>query len=119
MKYIKLFENIDKSGYEEISSDEFYDEYIYEDFIGREYINTHDIDDEPDTYKFIDIMAYYNDINIGKYNRLRGNPSLYIHKSNDEWYYVVVSCVLDNDEKTFKCDQFDGLLNCLKKEFNL
>ena len=35
-----------------------------------------------------------------------------INKCNDEWYYIEYSPSYDRD-CYYKCDQFDGLLNCL------
>jgi hypothetical protein len=41
------------------------------------------------------------------------NRTLYIEKLEDEWFYVAVPEQLD-DERYYKCDQFDGLLKFLE-----
>ena len=46
------------------------------------------------------------------------DDNLHIMKKEDEWYYVRDMRRM-NREVWYKCDQFDGLLDCLKKEFNL
>jgi len=41
-------------------------------------------------------------------------------KTDDEWYYIESYMPFKAETRKFyKCDQWDGLLNCLKKEFNL
>ena len=37
-----------------------------------------------------------------------GASSIYIHKYTDDWYYVYFN------NKSYKCDQWDGLINFLK-----
>jgi hypothetical protein len=44
----------------------------------------------------------------------------YYKDNNDEWYYIESYMPFKAETRKFyKCDQWDGLLNCLKKEFNL
>ena len=53
-----------------------------------------------------------------------------LYQSHDEWYYAVISDIEDHpneqrlysrfrviNSKVFKCDQWDGLIECIKKEF--
>ena len=103
MKYIKLFEDLN-NGYEKVSSGEIPD-YIYE---------------------FID----FDDSQIAKLNKLGFESSnveyekkcfevdyLQILRMPDEWYYIQDDD--DDDEMVYKCDQWDGLLNCLRGEYEI
>ena len=63
---------------------------------------------------------YYKISGRGKpkrYSRLR-EIMLRILVDDDEWYYLLLN-FSGNDyrmEKFFKCDQFEGLIDCIKKE---
>ena len=51
---------------------------------------------------------------------LKWMPFISKYASNDEWYYIDKDrCYGENRHTYYKCDQWDGLLNCLKKEFNI
>lgn len=44
---------------------------------------------------------------------------IFIYALKDEWYSLAVSFDLEQFEEYYKCDQWDGLLDCLKKECNI
>ena len=52
------------------------------------------------------------------YHFLNFGISVLVEKTDDNWYYVNFQ-TSSNTDKYYKCDQFDGLLACLKKEFNI
>ena len=46
---------------------------------------------------------------------------IFIYALEDEWYSLAVGFDLEHQtfEEYYKCDQWDGLLDCLKKECNI
>jgi len=128
MKWIKLFEDIDKDLYKEIDASDFCNSEAIAGSIG---------DDVSYTFKpisfsrqdtsilkefgFKDIdgeeMCGYFSMPPKKYGRTwskDGEIRVSIFKSIDDWYYVM--CVKIVSTKYYKCDQMDGLLNCIKEE---
>lgn len=54
------------------------------------------------------------------------NKKISIIKRYDEWYYVFINSLsimplssISSDSDVYKCDQFDGLINCFKEEIDL
>ena len=119
MRYLKLFEESGEKLYWQVKMDDVYD-----------------YDTIPIGYKFDCIHFTENDvIKLKEFNCTFSNDeknyddpyariSVYdfkdithyiIHKSDDEWYYI--ECQTSSLTYVyFKCDQFDGVLNCLEKE---
>ena len=48
--------------------------------------------------------------------RPNSNVRYLIYKCRDDWYYLCIVFAHGVNNVYFRCDQFDGLLNCLKKE---
>jgi len=50
---------------------------------------------------------------------------IYIYKLRDDWYHLVdvdisnAATRYEEEYTYYRCDQLEGLLNCLKKEFNI
>lgn len=71
-------------------------------------------------YKFIftyDWEGHYQNtyqnltsIEIKQMNR----NNIYIHKFEDDWF--IIKCI--NPDSTYKCDQIDGVIQCLNDNFN-
>lgn len=135
MKYLKVFEDYKSQTFHEMSDDEI--NHIYPDeseyFLGKEkFTNT----------EFEYLQSKYNNVSYGKVKsiisindstklHLRdkkiGNFFVDIEKFKDEWYiiyygYVTKGKVYHGSEvvselvwkyKWYKCDQWDGLLDCL------
>jgi len=110
MKYIKLFENL---YYSEISIDEYESLISYKSYSPSDHLNAPFNEDELDKisksighYSLKKVNPYFVRINLGDL-MLIGN----ILKDNDEWFYLYL---FSNSEKTWKCDQLEGLLKCIK-----
>lgn len=107
MKYIKLFENIT---YYPISEEEFDNMGTSEPFTDNEY---QVISDLLNTI-FTDIeISYVISAVVPKsiiQTRMYFDEVFAIWKFTDEWYFVADS----NMRHYYKCDQFDGLINCIK-----
>lgn len=101
---------------------------LFEDFTGYKKISTYDFDlyvfgDDDDTLftfnNWIDFTKKeYNTLNsLYKKTNLQANKAIinigniHIYKLKDEWYY------LEKGKIKYKCDQWDGLLNCLNDIF--
>jgi hypothetical protein len=122
MKYLKLFE--DKNiGYEEINPEEIEDlenessvsiYYIdHVDFTNSQKEVLYNIGLKDDSYIANDRGGWKRMINLMCYQYpKKGYPTIWIHKTPDEWYYVSIADKL----KLYKCDQFDSVLQCLKNE---
>jgi hypothetical protein len=48
-----------------------------------------------------------------------GREIINVYKEFDSWYYVQSTFNQMQGVKYYKCDQFDGLVSCLKNEFNI
>jgi len=125
MKYLKLFEDLKSDGYVEISYDDMYD------------------DDNPVALlRFSHCKWNSSELDILKSIDFRENPVLdngyvvvymryqidmedreffvNVYKANDEWFYCIsYDWKVGRMMRYYKCDQWDGLMNCLKNEFNL
>ncbi len=129
MKYIKYFES---ESYSEVNIDELKDMISRDSLTGREIYHIVDcISDTPFLYKkgnncatiIIPTLTYINKKttkiiskeenveNIKKYsNKYREVYS--IHKHDDEWFILIDHTCF----KYYKCDQIDGLIDCLKNK---
>jgi len=96
MKYIKLFEDL--NNYEE--TNDFIYEYL--DFDNKEILELGKLGFEP-------IWAGDDK------NKCLVNDDICLYKFPDEWYYLTDGF----SDKSYKCDQFDSLLSCLKDKFGL
>lgn len=66
------------------------------------------------------INIYKKNINLKKRNRI-DNRLINIDKLEDEWYLLVIEDgwpINDMKHKAFKCDQIDGLLDCIKNLYH-
>lgn len=112
---IKLFENFKKQ-YEEIDEDD-YCEIVYRTNSGKFLHLT------PYEKKMIESIFPNHQVQYGKWlvwkssciipNFLYGK-SIYIDKFDDDWFLVAVP-KNHYDERYYKCDQFEGLLELLHK----
>ena len=62
------------------------------------------------------INIYKNNINLKKRNKI-DNRLINIDKLEDEWYLLIIEdgwSIHDMKDRAFKCDQVDGLLDCIK-----
>lgn len=126
MKYLKMFDTYHTLGselYQRI------DMYVYGDYVSN--ISKHvRFDDNEKTQltkigfkiKWDNRWYYATNFSLGNY---RSHSNITIKKDDDNWYYLYAV----NYDRTkfryedmylyFRCDQFDGLLECLKNEFNI
>jgi hypothetical protein len=117
MKYLKLFEN--NEFYTEIDMDNFYDKLL----IPCEKFTTNEIFK---IEQLLDIIGSFNThiknnnvlLFCGYNNRNRNRINLNVAKCEDEWF--LVCCHTDDNRKNdnyfyYKCDQWDGLMKCLKE----
>ena len=130
MKYIKLFEDLNQDGYEPSTHEEMIDMCRFTD-ASLDMIPGNEIEfsSEADTALFK--LGFKSD-NFRRKSRnvyiLRkevnrdGIREVNIIPAKDDWYFAQVDV---GDESTggymvyYKCDQVDGLLNCLKKECDI
>jgi hypothetical protein len=113
MKYLKIFEDLNTDGYEVVShnSDNGYQRCTP----SQKVIDTICKLGGKDKFK-------YNEWNQSLHNQgYEGKDNIYIWTYVDDWYWVKISSSTNMNPNRiyFKCDQLDGLLNCLKKEFNI
>jgi hypothetical protein len=104
---IKLFEEYNKY-YVEIDVDYY-----------REIIDEEDILLQFTECELDDISRFLNCENVNRNFIVKwfAIPTVEIFKLRDEWYYVWFDNKLSNllnDVKAYRCDQFEGLLECLK-----
>lgn len=113
MKYLKIVENIESDHFVRIRANQFYTPE------GRIRF---------DKYDFLPYEANAltnKGFNLSKSTLCFSKHSIIssrfdfigIYKSDDGWYYVESGKM--NLDNFYKCDQWDGLLNCLKKEFDI
>ena len=109
MKYIKLFEN-NKDGYEVITHDDFM-RWPMKSMVSISERNINIIS------RILSKYISLSNINVNKndlgYNYFALEFGDYIFESDDEWFFLVIN------NRYYKCDQLDGLLNCLKNEFGM
>jgi hypothetical protein len=123
MKYIKYFKSSEQDGYEEIDPEEIED-LVDESSTPIWFINHVDFTTtqkevlyklglKDDSYIANDRGGWKRMINLMCYQYpKKGYPTIWIHKTPDEWYYVSIA----DKQKVYKCDQFDSVLKCLKNE---
>lgn len=111
LRYLKLFEDVNTDGYELISIEAFNKGLPdkVEDLVP---FSSHQID-KLLGFGFLDTNNNYKNI-LDKRFSIDGD--IIVYKTDDEWYYLSD----DRYEYNFyKCDQWEGLMNCLKKELKL
>ena len=130
MKYLKLFES--NEYYTQISRDDYTKKIGFdgggwdENFISDTWVSF--TEKELEFIKNLtkgDIKEVMDDVpSIGSYIRVEHTKIdrktriveyhyLWINKSKDEWYYLN-----DYNSLYYKCDQFEGLIACLKNEIS-
>ena len=116
MKYLKIFEEVGEKLYWEIPESEFYDDNSRLQFKTIVFS-----DDELISLKELSNKYHwktFRDDRGGKrYFIFRDNTQLKLHKSNDEWYYIYYTTD-HSKELYYKCDQFDGLIECVERLIN-
>jgi len=138
MKYIKLFEDLNESEYEKIERDEYYDDSGTLKFTPVNFTNLEinkleslgltldhylklipvPVQEPGDVgYKSIGIFKFFN--KMDNYRASLSFCNAIILKAEDEWYYITTDFTRNYTIVRYKCDQFDGLLACLKKEFDI
>ena len=118
MKYLRMFENMETNLYEEISIADFYK--VYRDESGDNDRLIINFDTEPFTEKEKETLYKYgfvasrNYIMVKRGVRVRhaGYRDISIYKSTDSYYYIEFL-------KYYKCDEIEGVMNCLKKSCGL
>jgi hypothetical protein len=119
MNYIKLYEDFNSDGYEEIEFHQFDED--------RPSMDDPAISTNFETTK-LENMGFTkvgNRVFTKKYSFLMpGAGTKYntctIRKKDDDWYYLTMTRYNpSSNTKYYKCDQFDGLINCLKNECNI
>ena len=121
MKYIKLFEDINTDGYEEI----LYYEYSYTldnkdilyftqeevEILGRFglMLEESDYDQRVLLWKLVLAKRSKSHGKSGIAEQIK--EDLHVYKLPDEWYHI--SDCISTPNKYYKCDQLDGLINCL------
>lgn len=117
MKYIKLFDSLlyDEISFDEYSRLAFFDENITSEMFTKDEIEKIEsicgkmnlrIEKDDSGNKLIYLQS-----KILKYQ-----SELYdINKINDEYYLFQYHNSIKGINKYYKCDQFDGLISCLKK----
>ena len=116
MKWFRYFENIEEKWYNIVDYN-YYSEKVYNDYhipVDKNwmYWKPQEVEELKKFFNGIE-FRYYIDGNIQcvKYkpetNKIQiRHKNWSISKINDEWFYV--SSLID-----YKCDQFDGLMQCL------
>ena len=119
MRYLKLFEDMESDGYEKVSSDildmERNRQYEFRDFTQREL----------DTIKTLVsrngyVLKIFNKISnwtVRVDTKDSTDYILQITKLYDDWY--VLHNGYSHNQSYFKCDQWYGMINCLKNEFGI
>jgi hypothetical protein len=135
MKYLKLFENHNHL-YSEISTHEFEEKcgwggQIGDDEWDDEYVHNNWEDFTVDELNYLISLKLDVDLKSDLIGLLDDSPQAYISlkqensiifyvcKVKDEWYYVYNPMKILKDDSPFsfyKCDQFDGLISCIKNE---
>lgn len=116
MQYLKLFE-MNSLQYEEIDQEVYVDiisNNTLEEFRDSETVKIKDVFDRRSSYRL-----YHVDQGLFTF-RYRQND-IVILKMTDDWF-IVRFCPLgdsDYDYEYYKCDEIEGVLNCLKKEFEI
>ena len=110
MRYLKMFEDV---GYKEIDSIHGvdFDPKYFVDFSQR---------DIPVLNKIgFENISLKEDYNSNWYDKIYvdSEENIMVMKKEDEWYYV--RDINKHRDTWYKCDQLDGLMSCLKNEYNI
>ena len=100
---IKLFEEYNNDYYHEISKEE-YDLYMNSEVFTDEEINS--------------LKKLIFGIKLISGSLIKFKKSFYIDKLPDEWY-ILNDYNHNNNPIYYKCDQFEGLLKCIKDKAKL
>jgi len=110
MKYLKLFEAEDNYEYYTTIN---YEEYMYKDAIAFPRKARQELTKLGFTFSNEDVPTYHKPPTSPTYrNYSYCEFELQCFFGEDDWYYLH-----SNIGKIFRCDQLDGLLICLEKEF--
>ena len=120
MRYLKLFEDLESDGYEIVNLPNIINNlYVvaeYEMFTEREL----------ERFEKIGFIKRKSASKNDGY-LLRGkvlDPSVYINRivqimsRGDEWYYIRTRKPEERSFTWYKCDRFEGVMNCLEKELD-
>jgi len=126
MKYLKLFEDLNVDGFEEVSYDDFCNDTgeTFEFRFKRLNFRKRDKD-----MIYLSEMGFFRGGVPGKQTKYKDFMEIYldakrgardiitVYKSVDEWYYVekMILSKSFKPEQYYRCDQLDGLINCLEK----
>ena len=127
MKYIKLFEDLTSSGYEQITRNQFLGDSREQIKPNQKYTSIL----EGMGFEWWYETSLYFEMYLTK-KQFKGHRKLYemginsvaIYCYDDEWYQVNATFkpydnIGEDIIKCYNCDQFDGLTNCLKNEFGI
>ena len=124
MKYLRLFESISMKSYEEITDDEWsiFAHKWYESDPGENALTDKEcqvIKDIINPYAYMKfdiknqfISNYRYQLIILTDRRHIGDILIKIYKDIDEWFYVNTN-FKSYEHNLYKCDQIDGLVDCL------
>jgi len=110
MRYLKLFEDLNEDGYEEMNIEDFYtSDYERLNFTTTTFT-------EKELSKLLPMGLSVADMSSFEYLYTKG---IFLYKASDEWYYIEKTTEYDVPTKDsfFKCDQWDSVIACLIKEF--
>ena len=126
MKYIKLFEDLKSDAYEKIASDN--DTYQWSNLPpGTTEINRNLTEFDLFTDRELDRFNKIGFIKRCSRTILNGKilqPSVHLNRiiqimsGGDEWYYIRTRQPNEVLFTWYKCDQFEGVVKCLDKEFD-
>lgn len=113
MKHIKLFESF-KELYDSITVYEFNEIHDHE----NQYFTNREIEFVKNNVEPSNRNIYRSDIISLKY----GSLQMSTRKFKDEWYTLHICKITDVDSddyifKYYKCDQMDGLIKCIKDNY--
>lgn len=132
MRYLRLFENMNTDGCEKITLIEYWGFSSKSNFTNKhDRPQRHPVDmkynSDLERLGFTNVKDNNNVIYATKKIAYMGNPLhtntivIDILRFDDDWYIINTYKPKGNEayRQKYKCDQWYGLLNCLKKEFNL
>jgi hypothetical protein len=103
--------NIDSITEYELSKVEYFDFELQEDKItlAKDYRDEYLTLKEPIVYSILVYKPILNKDGESEYIQ-----EIRVDKVKDEWYYLQLTISEEDDYHYYKCDQFDGLIDCLK-----
>lgn len=119
MKYLKMFEDLNNEYYK-IRGVEF-DRFFYADPNMSQEFNENELrflkmkgfsDQEDELVGDNGSVTYF-------VQRVVAGEIINLYKEYDSWYYVQSTFNQMRGVKYYKCDQFDGLVKCLKNEYGI